>query len=115
MMFLRFVGVEVVAESVSEDFLSSENFKSALGKEGLRWFEAHVIHEGMSHEELAFKLAHALHREELTREESHAVIHHVVDLFIGAAEVCVESSQSQDTLSSEFALAKEVAISGTKL
>lgn len=89
MMFLRFVGVEVVAESMSENFLSSERFKSALGKEGLRWFEVHVTHEGMSHEELAFKLARALHRGELTREKSHAVIHHVVDLFIGAAEVCV--------------------------
>jgi hypothetical protein len=102
-MFLRFVGVEVVAESVSEDFLSSEKLKSTLGKEGLQWFEVHVTHEGMSHEELAFRLARALHRGELTREESHAVIQHVVDLFIGAAEVCVAPNAPQSTLlSSEF-------------
>ncbi|MEX0803535.1 MAG: hypothetical protein WD688_09495 [Candidatus Binatia bacterium] len=71
---------------MSENVLSSETFKSALGREGREWFEAHVIHQGMSHDELAFRLARALHRGELTREESHAAIHHVVDLFIGAAE-----------------------------
>ena len=114
MMFLRFVGVEMVAESVSKDFLSSEEFKSALGKEGLRWFEVHVTHEGMSHEELAFRLARALHREELTREESHALIHHVVDLFIRAAEVCVGSRQSQRGWSSEFSLAEAVEINSSK-
>lgn len=86
MLFLRLVGVEVVAESVSENVLSSESFKSALGREGFGWFEAHVIHQGMSYEELAFRLARALHRGELTREDSHAAIHHVVDIFIGATE-----------------------------
>ena len=111
MMCLRFVGVEIAAESVSENFLSSDKFKSALGKEGLRWFEVHVTHEGMSHKELAFKLARALHRGELTREESHAVIQHVVDLFIGAAEVCVESGEPPSPLSCEFNLAEEVATS----
>lgn len=88
-MFLRFVGVEIVAESVSKDFLSSEKFKSALGKEALGWFEVHATHRGMSHEELAFRLARSLHRGELTREESHTVIHDVVDRFIDAAAVCV--------------------------
>jgi len=114
-MFLRFVGVEVVAESMSEYFLSSEKFKSALGKEGLRWFEVHVAHEGMSHKELAFKLARALHRGELTSVESHAVIHHVVDIFIGAAEACAGANEPQSSLSSEFALAEEVATSGSKV
>jgi len=112
-MFLRFVGVEVVAESVSGDFLSSERFKSALGKEGLRWFEVHITHHGMSHEELAFRLARALHRGEITREETHAVVHHVVDLFIAAAEVSVRSSECQ--ASSEFALAEEIVIDSSKL
>lgn len=101
MMFLRFVGVEVVAESMSEYFLSSERFKSALGKEGLGWFEVHVTHEGMSHEELAFRLARAFNRGELTREESDAVIHHVVDCFIAAAEACGGSSEPQGPLSPE--------------
>jgi len=113
-MLLRFVGVEIVAESVSENFLSSERFKSALGKEGLGWFEVHVTHTGMSHEELAFRLARSLHRGELTREESHAVIHHVVDRFIAAAEACVGSNELQDLLFPEFASAEELAISSSK-
>jgi hypothetical protein len=101
-MFLRFVGVEIVAESVSKDALSSDKFKLALRKEGLRWFEVHITHEGMSHEELVFRLAQAFHRGERMKEESHTVIHHVVDLFIRAAEACVESPGPQDKLSSEF-------------
>jgi hypothetical protein len=60
-------------------------------------------------------LARALHRGELTREESHAAIHHVVDLFIGAAEACVGSSKSPEKLSPKLTLAEEVAISSSKL
>jgi hypothetical protein len=101
--FLRFVAVEMVAESVSEDFLSSETFQSALGKDGLRWFEVHATHRGMSHEELAFRLARALHRRESTKEETHAVIHHVVDLFISAAETWRGFKQPSELFSVEQA------------
>ena len=114
-MFLRFVVVEIIAESVSVDFLSSEKFKSALGKEALGWFEVDVTHEGMSHEELALRLARSLHGGEVTREETHALIRHVVDLFIAAAECLYRQSNIRPDHLLNFALAAGVKIYSSKL
>jgi pyrroloquinoline quinone (PQQ) biosynthesis protein C len=89
-MLLRFVAVEIVAESVSKDFLSSKNFVSALGEQGVHWFRVHVAHNGITHEELALHLAFSLYDDELNKDRVNAVVQPVVDLFIMAANKCAE-------------------------
>jgi len=89
-MLLRFVTVEIVAESVSKDFLSSREFVSALGAEGTHWFRAHVGNAGMNHEELALRLVQSLHDKEMDKDGVSAVIQPMADLFITAGEKCAE-------------------------
>ena len=88
-VFLRIVAVEVVAEALSEELLSSMHFKAILPRRFQRWFIAHIVHgEGTTHEQLALKLAlHDLAHGEYTDIESivRAEVLGLIDLFVDAA------------------------------
>ena len=87
--YLRFVAVEMVAEEISRVLLASAPFSELVGESGQRWFHVHILHdlhEGMSHEELALRLAWIFyfidHQSEEPQEKdvSHT-IHEMADLF----------------------------------
>jgi len=88
--FLSFVAIEMIAESVSRNFLASEKFTSVLGKEGSRWFTVHTIDHGdESHENLEFCLAFTFYEGEADKETASRPIQYVVSRFLDAANVCV--------------------------
>jgi len=90
-MFLRFAEVEMVAEAVSKDFLASERFVSIVGARGIRWFKEHANHaDGMTHEELALRLAFAFNDDRLDRNGVEMIVKNLTRLFIEAGEKCVE-------------------------
>ncbi len=92
-MFLRFAAIEMSAEAVSKDLLTSDNFTSVLGKRGCHWFHVHVAHHtGMTHEELALRLAFAFHEREPAKETCNQAIQEVVDLLISSANACCNPS-----------------------
>ncbi len=89
-MFLRFAAIEIIAESVSVDFLSSVSFTTALGTRGCEWFRVHAVHDtDLRHEELELRLGFAF-RGQPTKKESNTVIQGVIDLFLMAARACCE-------------------------
>lgn len=90
-MFLRFMAVEMVAEAVSKILLQSPSFKAVVGNEGRQWFDVHVTHEnGMTHEELAFRLAMAFYAGEPAKDGINPIILEVVDLFVAAGNKACE-------------------------
>jgi len=98
-IFLRFVAVEMVAEEISRVLLESPPFKVEVNEDGLRWFKVHVIHDchkGMTHEELAFRLAIALQtlfqgrEKEFQKEEVRGIIMGAVDVFDNVGRKCSE-------------------------
>lgn len=89
-IFLGYVAIEMIAESISKNLLASKTFSSILGREGRRWFEVHAVHHGdKSHEALEFHLAFALHKAEPRKEEANKVIQHVVSRALDAANACL--------------------------
>ena len=85
---LRFAGIEILAEAISVDLLSSQTFTSVLGNRGCEWFRVHAEHEpGMTHEELLLRTAFFIDKHP-TKENVNSVIQHVVNLFIRAGEAC---------------------------
>ncbi len=87
-MFLRFAAVEMIAEAISIELLSSKAFSSVLGKRGCEWFRVHTDHEpGMTHEELILRTAFFVDKNP-TKEYVDSVIQRVVDLFITAGQAC---------------------------
>lgn len=89
-IFLGYVAIEIIAESISKNLLASETFSSILGIEGKRWFDVHAVHHGeKSHEALEFHLAFALHKAEPRKEEADKVIQYVVSEFLEAADASV--------------------------
>jgi len=85
---LRFAAVEIIAEAISIDLLTSKTFTSILGKRGCEWFRVHAEHEpGMTHEELLLRTAFLIDKHP-TKENVNSVIQHVVTLFIRAGEGC---------------------------
>lgn len=89
-MFFHFVAVEILAESVSTDFLASEPFTAHFSQQGLQWFRVHTNHEGLSHEELFWRLAFTFQKDALTQEEANDAVQHVINLFVDASEACVQ-------------------------
>ncbi|TSC80878.1 MAG: hypothetical protein G01um101429_3 [Parcubacteria group bacterium Gr01-1014_29] len=92
-MFLAFVAIEFIAESVSKNFIVSEHFKKAFGnsKSGLGWFTVHTIdHEDVSHENLELHLACAFHSQSGTDMQNMAehTIMGVIHKFLIAANAC---------------------------
>ena len=93
-MFLAFVAIEFIAESISKDLLKSEQFKNVFGnsKNGLGWFAVHTVDHGdVSHAnlELHLSLAFRPQTDEHARESAERVILGVVDKFLAAANACV--------------------------
>lgn len=89
-VFLGYVAIEMIAESISKNLLASEVFSSILGREGSRWFEVHAVNHGdKSHEALEFHLAFALHETEPYKEEANKVVQHVVSRFLDSANACL--------------------------
>ena len=89
-MFLAFVAIEFIAESVSKNFILSEQFKAAFGnsKTGLGWFTVHTVdHAEISHANLELHLSLAFRPE--SGESAHRIILGVVDKFLAAANACV--------------------------
>lgn len=102
-MFLRFAAIEMIAESVSVDFLASNHFTFVLNLEGCEWFRVHAVHEpGVAHEDLELRLAFAFTNNKPTRAESNSVIQTVVDLFINAADACARLAMEKATAFSDF-------------
>jgi len=96
LILLRFAAIEIIAESVSKDFLASDNFSSVLGERGSKWFRVHTIHEGgVAHEELELRLGFASRECEPTQEETDSIIQHIVALFITAADACAKSAREE--------------------
>ena len=87
--YLRFVAVEMVAEEISRVLLASAPFSELVGESGQEWFHVHILHdlhEGMSHEELALRLAWIFYfidhqSEEPQEKDVSRTIHEMVDLF----------------------------------
>lgn len=93
-IFLAFVAIEFIAESVSKNFLTSEQFKNAMGNShmGLGWFTVHTVDHGeKSHANLELHLSLAFRSEsdETNEQKAKQVILGVVDKFLGAANACV--------------------------
>lgn len=89
-LFLSFTAIEIIAETVSLDFLSSAIFKATLGKRGCDWFRVHAEHApGMSHEEMELRLAFAFLEGEPDKAAVNDVLLGVVDLFVSAANASV--------------------------
>lgn len=89
--FLRFLGVEIIAESLSEALMKHEAFREKLGKVGQGWFEAHLHHTenaSTAHERIAIRLAerHAGARRSETQFAQETL--RTVILFIEAAAEC---------------------------
>jgi len=88
-ILFRFAAVEIIAETVSVDFLRSEVFRNVLGEKGCAWFRVHAEHgPGMSHEELELRLAFAFLKGEPTKEFTNSVIQQIVDLSVAAENAC---------------------------
>ena len=90
---LRFVTVEIVAESLSATLLASDAFKATVDGPGRQWFVAHVTHEpeGLTHEELALRLAMAIHDPYPTETEVEDIIRGAVSRFTEAGEACMRT------------------------
>ena len=89
-VFLRFVAVELVAESVSRRLLESEHFKTFVGEAGLSWYEIHTrVYPGMTHEEIAYRLAFLL-LEDTSREYVRPIILDIIDQFTAAGDAACD-------------------------
>ena len=87
-MFLRFAAIEIIAEVISVELLSSTAFTSVLGKRGCEWFRVHAEHEpGMTHEEMILHTAFFVDKNP-TKEYVDSVIQRVVNYFITAGQAC---------------------------
>lgn len=86
-IFLRIVGVEIVAEMLSTELLESEVFNAILEETAKVWFKVHVVHSGTTHEQLALDLAlrdiENIEDEEL-KDTIWSIVLHLVDLFVDA-------------------------------
>lgn len=90
LLFLRIVGVEIVAEMLSTELLSARGFVGAFDECGRTWFKAHVVHEGTTHEQIALNLAlKELQKFRCGTREIETIVEHeimeVVHLFDKAA------------------------------
>jgi len=93
-LFLRFAAIEMIAEMVSKEFLTSNRFRDTLGPRGCEWFRVHAEHsQGMTHEELELQLAFSFAEGNLSKELVDAVIQDTVDRFIEAAEASIRIIQ----------------------
>jgi pyrroloquinoline quinone (PQQ) biosynthesis protein C len=89
-VFVSFAAIELIAETVSIDFLGSEAFTNILGTRGCEWFRVHAEHApGMSHEELELCLAFMLRGGEPSKQDATPIIWNVVNHFIAAADAAV--------------------------
>ncbi|TSC69642.1 MAG: hypothetical protein G01um101470_1026 [Parcubacteria group bacterium Gr01-1014_70] len=93
-MFLAFVAIEFIAESVSKNFIQYDPFKNAFGaaKSGLGWFTVHTIDHGeISHANLELHLSLAFRKdlEDSAKQNARSIILGVVDKFLSAANACV--------------------------
>lgn len=89
--FLRFLGVEIIAETLSEALMRHEAFREALGKVGQEWFTAHLHRGGTAstaHERIAIHLAERHARESWSKELFAQEALGTVTLFIEAAAQC---------------------------
>ena len=87
-LLLRFMAVEMVAETVSDALLYSAKFLDVVPKRGCGWFVVHVEHvatTGTPHEEVTFRLANALTDDGVQEETAKKIILEVADVFAEAA------------------------------
>lgn len=90
---LYFAGVEIVAEGISKCLSESHSFTSMMGREGMRWFQVHLLHPESvtTHEDIAYRTAEMLLRAEDVKPTEAVIdgyVQECVDLFIQAAEAC---------------------------
>lgn len=90
--FLRFMGVEIIAEALSKALMDHSPFKERLGKQGLAWFEVHLnamneVYQ-TSHEALTLQLARQHAGSSGTEAQFEQEVCEVIDLFIAAADEC---------------------------
>ena len=89
--FLRFLGVEIIAESLSEALMKHGAFRVKLGEVGQEWFKAH-LHRGGSastaHERIAIHLAERHAGESWSKDLFTQETLGTVNLFIEAAAEC---------------------------
>ena len=96
---LDFVAVEIVAEGISQAFMSSEKFRDRMGTKGTAWFKVHMVHpaDQTTHEDIAYRAAVALMPGALTEPVLDVVdrtIQETVDRFLVAIEACVEEQDA---------------------
>ena len=89
--FLRFLGVEIIAETLSEALMKHEVFRETLGEVGQDWFKAHLHRGGnasTAHERIAIHLAERHAGESWSRDLFTQEALGTVSLFIEAATEC---------------------------
>lgn len=89
-MFVGFVAVEIIAESISVNMLESQALKNTMSNRGIKWFQVHIAsdHAAMTHEQLAWRLAFALHSSIPTETECNAVVQNIISCFLSAGQAC---------------------------
>jgi len=96
-MFLRFAGVEILAESISETLLQSDRFRATVGTKGLGWFLVHTArptHGEESHESLTYRLAFAFQDIPPDQERVNAIVQQVIGVFVEAGEAIMKLRNS---------------------
>ena len=96
---LRIVGVEIVAEILSSELLSSDKFCNALNEKARVWFKVHVAHTGTTHEQIALRLAlkeleHEVNLQEVVMCEVLAIVDMFVDAAASAPEIAEEFAKA---------------------
>jgi pyrroloquinoline quinone (PQQ) biosynthesis protein C len=86
-LLVRFAAIEIIAETVSVDFLASKAFTSTLGQSGCEWFRVHAAHEQeITHEELELRLAFGFLEGPPDELLTNQIIQHIVNFFVAAAD-----------------------------
>lgn len=99
---LRLASIEIIAESIGHELIivfsdldviatqKTENGEQEFANlKPSRWFYVHINHgrNAVSHEEMVYRLAFALHGKVPKKKEANRIIQEVVDLFIEAGEM----------------------------
>lgn len=90
--FLRFLGVEIIAEALSVALMEHAPFQEQLGERGQEWFKVHLnaVNEAhaTSHEALTIRLAKQHAGPSGSETQFAKEVAQTVDLFIEAGEEC---------------------------
>lgn len=90
--FLRFLGVEIIAEALSVALIGHAPFQEQLGEQGLEWFRVHLnarneVH-ATSHEVLTIRLARQYAGRSASEAQLEGEVTQAVDLFIEGGQEC---------------------------